>query len=426
VKLSNGILLIGLSVAIITVSLLASPRLMQQWKSDDCMKTIRIYGPFQFDFNCDSNLFLILADNPSLLLKDKLYIAGQGRPLYPVIGWILSTPFRIFQFAPVAKYLSGLDGRWSIGFLPELMAFIFLNWLLMIASIAIFLRLIASDAVVFRVWEVLPATILLVNEITKYAFWTPHLQIFNIFMPVVSIYMFCRVLEKQNSLTWRQMCLIGLMIGLSSLIYGAFGVTAIGTIICILWGKERGTFKGDKLQRLKKCFLMGGSFLMPMISWYIFIGVATGTVYNHEIVKYRQFIWLKDSFLKGAPALMTDVSANIAAYLDTLLSVVAFPCLVLAVVIFLTRKLNTGNLRALYGDERWQAIVIYIVSNLSFYGLMGFYETRLSWTIVPAILVILGLTIRRLDGLLIGASRSVFHLFLTGTSSLYFAYWYLR
>src|SRR5208283_5274972 len=129
VKLSRDILLIGLSVAIIMVSLLASPRLIQKWKPDDCMKTIRIYGPFQFDFNCDSNLYLILADNPSLLLKDKLYIAGQSRPLYPVIGWVLSTPFRLFQFTPVAKYLSGLDKRWSIGFFPELMAFIFLNWL---------------------------------------------------------------------------------------------------------------------------------------------------------------------------------------------------------------------------------------------------------------------------------------------------------
>ena len=425
-KLSKGILLIGLSVAIIMVSLLASPRLMQQWKSDDCMKTIRIYGPFQFDFNCDSNLYLILANNPTLLLKDKLYIAGQGRPLYPVIGWMLSTPFKLFQFAPVAKYLSGLDKRWSIGFFPELMAFIFLNWLLMIASIAIFLRLIESDAVVFRVWAVLPVTILLVNGITKYTFWTPHLQIFNIFMPVVSIYLFYRVMEEQESLTRRQIVFIGIMIGLGSLIYGAFGVTAIGAIICILWGKERGTFKGDILQRLRKCFLMGASFLMPVISWYIFLRVITGTVYNHEIVKYRQFIWLKDSFLNGAPVFISDVSVNIAAYLNTLLSVVAFPCLVLAAVIFLTRKLNAGKPKALCGDERWQAIVIYIVSNLSFYGLMGFYETRLSWTIVPAILVILGMAIRQLDGLLIGTSRSVFHLFLTGTSSFYLAYWFLR
>ena len=425
-RLSREILLIGLSVAIIMVSFLASPRLIQKWKPDDCMKTIRIYGPFQLDFNCDSNLYLILADNPSLLLKDKLYIAGQGRPLYPVIGWVLSTPFRLFQFTPVAKYLSGLDKRWSIGFLPALMAFIFLNWLLMIASIGIFLRLIEIDAVVFKLWEVLPVTILLVNGITKYAFWTPHLQIFNIFMPVASIYLYYRVLEKQDSLTRRHIVSIGLMIGLGSLIYGAFGVTAIGAIICILWGKGRGTFKEDRLQRLKKCFLMSVSFLMPMILWYIFLKVITGTVYNHEIVKYRQFIWLKDSFLKGAPAFITDLSVNIASYLDTLLSAVAFPCLVLAGAILLTRKLNAGKSRAIYDDERWQAIVIYIVSNLSFYGLMGFYETRLSWTIVPAILVILGMAIRQLDGLLIGMSRFAFHLFLTGTSSLYLAYWFLR
>ena len=174
------------------VSFLASPRLIQKWKPDDCMKTIRIYGPFQFDFNCDSDEFIILANNPSLLLKDKHY-TWQSRPLYPVIGWVLSTPFRLFQFTPVAKYLSRLDKRWSSGFLPELMAFIFLNWLLMIASIAIFLRLIESDAVVFKFWAVLPVTILLVNGITKYAFWTPHLQMFNLFMPVVSICLFCRV-----------------------------------------------------------------------------------------------------------------------------------------------------------------------------------------------------------------------------------------
>ena len=170
---------------------------------------------------------------------------------------------------------------------------------------------------------------------------------------------------------------------------------------------------------------MGMTFLMPIIAWYIFLRVTTGTVYSHEI-KHRQFIWLKDSFLKGTPAFITDVTVNIAAYLDTLLSVVAFPCLVLAAVIFLTHKLNAGKPRTSYDDEKWQAIVIYIVSNLSFYGLMGFYQTRLSWTIVPAILLILGMTIRQLDGLLIGTSRSVFHLFLTGTSSLYYAYWFLR
>jgi len=125
VKLSRDILLIGLSVQLLWFSFLASPRLIQKWKPDDCMKTIRIYGPFQFDFNCDSNLYLILADNPSLLLKDKLYIAGQSRPLYPVIGWSCQPPLGSFSSRLSQKYLSGLDKRWSIGFFPELMAFIF-------------------------------------------------------------------------------------------------------------------------------------------------------------------------------------------------------------------------------------------------------------------------------------------------------------
>ena len=50
----------------------------------------------------------------------------------------------------------------------------------------------------------------------------------------------------------------------------------------------------------------------------------------------------------------------------------------------------------------------YMIANATFYASMGFYAERLAWTIVPAVLVILGLQAGIVDKELSGLKQTLF------------------
>jgi hypothetical protein len=61
--------------------------------------------------------------------------------------------------------------------------------------------------------------------------------------------------------------------------------------------------------------------------------------------------------------------------------------------------------------------------NIPFYALMGFYQTRLSWTIVPPLLLVLGTQIGRLELALSDRARLALRAGVVGLTISYLAYW---
>ena len=67
-----------ITCSILMLSLLVGPRVPDDEQRTHCVDNIKIGGPFGISLNCDSSEFMLLANNPELLLeKDNI---RQSRP----------------------------------------------------------------------------------------------------------------------------------------------------------------------------------------------------------------------------------------------------------------------------------------------------------------------------------------------------------
>jgi len=228
---------------------------------------------------------------------------------------------------------------------------------------------------------------------------------------------------RLRTLTWLQVTFIGLLIGFAALIYGSFAVTAGGAALCILVGEGISALRERVINKSFQSFLLLASFFLPTVVWAAIVTNITGSYYSHEIVQYRQFVWLGDSLSQGANVLLTDLSANLSKYAFTVAQVVVFPCLALAFVVAVTLAVSVSRQPDNLDQSRSFAVLLYVLPAILFQGLMGFYQPRLSWSLVPAVLLILGLEIRQLEVALVGRARFAVKASLIIVSAVYLAYW---
>ncbi|HEV3051638.1 MAG TPA: hypothetical protein VGX50_15135, partial [Longimicrobium sp.] len=185
---------VGALVVAAMLPFLASPH--PGAKPAACVTPVNLGGRLHVTLNCDSHLFLLLAEDPRRMLTEE-YRTWQSRPLYGALGWTLAMPFRAAGLEQVGErrlpptiWASPRGGRPATRLLPWYGGFILLNALLLAGAVMLFRRLAGArsyrDAAIL-----LPVPVLLANELTRAFFWTPHLQMFNVFVPVLSLWLFC-------------------------------------------------------------------------------------------------------------------------------------------------------------------------------------------------------------------------------------------
>jgi hypothetical protein len=412
------ILVAGLLVTIAVVLFLFQP-LPEPSELQHCGTPTHVWGPLNVFVNCDSGEFLLLAKHPSLLLTPA-HRTRQNRPLYAALGWTLAWPLRVLDVESIGRRVLGAEpvgrtGRLYGDYLPEYGAFLLLNWVLLVASVVLFTRLLDAESPV-AIRALLPLAVLLVNEVTKAFFWTPHFQIFNVFIPVASIALFRWQLSPARIVTWRDAAAIGLLLGVGNLAYGAFALTAGGAALCLVIGERK----------LSKAILLLALFFLPLAVWIAFVTARTGAFYSEEIARFRQFVWLADAAFRGIGPFGTAVSENLSTYLTMLGAVVIGPALMLGVAVAAAR-IAGGRSRPTDRERApARAIAVYVLVDVLFFAFMGFYRTRLAWTIVPALLLILGREIGRLERAVPARAGLAMKMGVAGVALGYTAYWIAR
>jgi hypothetical protein len=416
----------GVLVTTAVACLLLSPGPARETESVLCVKVIDIWGPVRLTINCDSREFLLLAEKPWRVLTLE-HRERQSRPLYGAIGWTLALPFRALGLESLGLRVLGRQVILGSGqpygrYLPEYAGLLFLNWLVLVASVVLFRRLLAARSFL-ETCMILPLAVLLVNEVTKAFFWTPHLQVFNILLPVASVYLFHWMQPRLPLLSLPRIVVIGLLLGLANLLYGAFAVTAVGAALCVLLGEGFPALRKQFATKILSGVLLLASFIAPLAAWSAFLVARTGSFYSSEIVEYRQFVWVLDSWSRNAYDFSADLSHNLAAYMGTLIAVTAFPVLALTALAIVAYAMGVAWQPADRDREMGRAIQWYLLANVPFYALMGFYRTRLSWTIVPALMLILGAQIARLELAISGRARLAVKAGVVGLAISHVAYW---
>lgn len=370
---ARAIALVGLMVLGLNVLMLGqSPVPTDQ---DYCMSDNSIGKGFRHILNCDSQLFMKLAKQPSLVFADPV---RQSRPLAFGTAYILAQPLyfvpRLEKYGPYRP------------FAPEFVAYLLINLVLLIVTAVVFARLVNGPMGLTSSPELLLGVVaLVVNDVTKIFFWTPHVQIYNLFIPCLTMWLVCRGMQRHAPMRAQHAVALGFALGLGLLVYGAFLIPlACAAAVEIL-----------RHRRVLPAVLISVVSLATYGVWVGFVLALTGSFYSHEVERYRQFVWMFDCAAIGPAACAPIVAHNLWTFLNTSAPVLLVP---LALLFGLRVARSVWATAGTVSETLTRSVVVAIRATFCvtavFLALMGFYAQRLTWLLVPPLLLEMALELR--------------------------------
>ena len=359
------------------VSFLFSPKPVSQ--ADYCGTYIKINKWAGFIRNCDTKYSV----NPALYLKSLLEpnTIRQARPLYILFAALLGSSLEI------VIHLIGLDYHKEAIFY---FAFVLLNFITLYLGIILYCRILASfDIDKFLIISF--SIFLICNDTTKAFFWTPHQQMFNIFTPLFIIFIMSRILLAPKMISNKKYLLITLLSGVLLLVYGNF----ILVLPCILASFLYKAYLENSINNRELLFtaiISMALFLIPTLLWIALVTLTAGHYYNHEITAYRQLVWIIDKMQLGIYEFARYLKHYSIKYISTFsLEILTF--LIVSFVLICNsfiRGIKEEGWGLVKRNDRY-AIMLQILFTSSaiilfFYWILGFYTSRLTFTIVPVLL----------------------------------------
>ena len=156
--------------------------------------------------------------------------------------------------------------------------------------------------------------LLVTNDVVKAFVWSPHNQMFNIFVPVFTLYAAMRA--NAGALLQRRFAiLLGVGTGLGALAYPFFVIVLPCVAICAFVHARHRNF-WEIWPRLAVNFILLTVLTgLPEALWAAFVMFKTGGFYQHEMVKYRQIVWILDAWQSGFGTVVQMWLAKLDDYL---------------------------------------------------------------------------------------------------------------
>ena len=331
--------------------------------------------------NCDANEFLESAINPSALMREN-YVR-QNRPIYIIIASIIG--YGIYYTFNVFGGVDLIDIGNSI-----YIAYVFLNFIILLLTLILFekIALQLTDSKISYTSILLLSVFITSNFMTKAFFWTAHQQMMAFFIPLLSIYI-CMNFKKMSS---KWLSTLFFMCGVGMLAYGSFLILFSVCILYLIY-----TLYVQKILFTYYAFIILSIgtvlFILPTTVWVLFLKYKDVVYYNHEVVRYRQIVWMSDAISISFISFLSAVYINLCAFLKTTSKL--FPFVILLVFTFYIKKIKTGTV--LQWDRNFKLIVLNLFCFGCFFIILGYYAFRLTFTLMP---IILCLSIANTDNLL--------------------------
>jgi hypothetical protein len=235
--------------------------------------------------------------------------------------------------------------------------------------------------------------LLAVNDLTKAFLLSPHSQIFNLFVPLFSLFVFMQLATAPDR---RRVLLIGILTGLGMLAYAYFAITVpVGIVALLVYWKGRGGWRTTLTRATPDALLLIGIAALPMVVWVGYVIHRNGAFYSFEVDCCQQIVWMGTAWAAGGfGGLVRQLTNNIFYFGQQFVRMSGIPLLLaLLVGVFGWRgrrgwKINDYNRLLLSG-----AILVSVVSVL-FFSLLGYKVSRLATGSVVPLLVGLGLLVR--------------------------------
>ena len=120
------------------------------------------------------------------------------------------------------------------------------------------------------------------------------------------------------------------------------------------------------------------AFFLPTILW---IGILKGygvSYYNFEMQEYHQVIWIPEALNHSVSLFLTQLRENTLEYFQTMRQLLIL--MFFSLIIFAYSKFDIP-----WGNRFLRGVLFIIFYFFLFYWLLGFYEARLTNTLIPLI-----------------------------------------
>lgn len=380
---SKRIATFALLVLIGSASFLFSPK-----PKSICGNYIKVGRYMGVIVGCDAYDFINPAANPTFILrKDE---PRQSRPLFLLLGTVLGYPLKwtvellqIDKIIKVSFAKEALKENSLATYISFYTAFVIINFLTLLASLILFDYWRRKNAPHIDILMTLfLMSFLVFNFNVRLSFWTAHQQMMTLFVPLLNLVVLQYIYERE--LSFKKLATIAGLAGLGVLFYGLFAVLMPAFFAVLLW-KEGGVSR-RLISRLVGLSLI---FFAPITLYSSYLKLFHSGYYSHELVAYRQIIWILDYMEKGVGAFLIQCVKNAAHYGKTLGFVGLFAVFAAGLVtIILRRRTLTVAARSILG-----IVTISLASQFFFLYSIGYYQPRLSLnmmvTLIAGIAVLL-------------------------------------
>ncbi|MEP6752483.1 MAG: hypothetical protein ABI959_07045 [Candidatus Dormiibacterota bacterium] len=338
-----------------------------------CATPVHLGAGLGYPFNCDSTEFVRDAAKPSRLLTS--HNIRQSRPLEIVVATGVSRIVGRTLFATPLPRLYQMATR-------ENVAYVLLNLTIAAVAIALLLRLVPFRQV--PVAAVATAVWLAFDDVMKAFVWTPHSQIFNLLVPLVAIAVARAVLVDPRLRRPLALAGIGLGLGTLALAYGSFLVAGGATGIALLLAARHQ--QAATLTAAGAAALAVG-FAVPNVLWIGLCIAVTGSFYSSETTKYWEFVWVLKTAAQGLSQLAGYWWSMTVLTLWATLPTVG-PVAIATMLAWLA-AIATGTRVATAQVATMAASLLVLGLSVIFLELLGYYQSRLSYMLVPILMVML-------------------------------------
>jgi len=336
-----------------------------------CARAVHVNRFMAYPLNCDSPLFIQMAQHPHLLLQ--FDNPRQSRPGYVAIGAALTR-----LLGPLASRL-GLDKAYGMAHSPSYIPLILINLVVTAAAIGLLAWLLARFGTP-GVIVIALCSLLMLNDLMKAFFWTPHQQMFTFLVPLATIALARWVIVSKPS--WPIMALLGFSLGIASLVYANWLIT-VGVLAVILLARGR--------RGIAPAAALCLTFVILPVFWIWLCKRLSGSYYNRETAEYHEFIWLPQAAVTSWHALTSGVEVTSVGSMRELLGADA---LVIAVLAALVVAAIWARIKLRPASPEDHALLVAtgltIAASLLFGWGIGIYSTRIMFAVFPAILVAAG------------------------------------
>lgn len=326
-----------------------------------CGRVLNVIANLNVLINCDSAVFMKDAQNPTRFFDGQSVY--QDRPLHALLAWCLGSFLKLIGFPNTSRLVEGNSGQTTLYESAFYLSYVFLNFLILLLAVVIAVRYMKQSE--FGVSSKPPLNVIFLivlivatNELTKSFFWTPHSQMFNVLLPILALLLLAN--RKQVD---KFRVFFGIACGLVLLM---FFYPLFGILFSIL------AFSGYSVFRRRIILI-----LLPLTVFLLYprtLEYFGGSYTNHNILKFRQFVWVTDSFREGEfnERIVTNIELLIATIplIPSVLLLIA-AILIVYIATKLGRKSLVVNLESL-------AYLLFFALYLFMLYLMGYYSRRLT------------------------------------------------